>query len=158
MTYTVKSTEAAWDLANKLFPTDYIHNPNTSERAGYPVYESTCSDYRFAHINDLCTRIEVVLEDYTCINIYIEEYASEAMTEIKDLPVEEQAKRLYKQIIRVIKAEGSAICSLFGVEYRFEYIDAFFGVELHINGRYEGDLTNAYEIYDLLLGCFEENS
>lgn len=70
--YTAHSIEEAWAIADKLFPSDYMHDSEWSERAGYPVYVSTNSDMPLAHINDLNARLEVVLPDYTCINIWIE--------------------------------------------------------------------------------------
>ena len=69
--YEAYSEEEAWNIANQIFPTDYEYDAALSARAGYPVYPSTCSDYRFAKINDLNARLEVVFEDYTCVNIWI---------------------------------------------------------------------------------------
>lgn len=88
-TYTVNSTEAAWQLANKIIPTDYLFDAAASERAGYPVYNTTSEDpaMRYVHINDLCARLEVVLPDYTCVNIYIDEQAEQQ----SEQPAEEEA-------------------------------------------------------------------
>lgn len=69
--YEAYSKEEAWNIASKIFPTDYEYDSALSARSGYPVYPSTCSDYRFAKINDLNARLEVVFEDYTCVNIWI---------------------------------------------------------------------------------------
>lgn len=90
MTYTVNSTKAAWELANTIIPTDYIYDAELSERAGYPVYNTTSNDpaMRFVHINDLCARLEVVLPDYTCVNIYIDEQAEQQ----NEQPAEEEAE------------------------------------------------------------------
>lgn len=31
--------QEAWNLANKMFPTDYQKDEESSKRAGYPIYE-----------------------------------------------------------------------------------------------------------------------
>ena len=37
----VKSTAEAWEAANKMLPTDYQKDEESSQRAGYPIYRST---------------------------------------------------------------------------------------------------------------------
>lgn len=34
----VSSVKEAWELANRLFPTDYEKDEDRSSRAGYPIY------------------------------------------------------------------------------------------------------------------------
>jgi len=90
--YTATSKEEAWKIADSIFPTDYEYDSYLSSRSGYPVYPSTSSEYRFAKINDLNARLEVVLEDYTCINIWIEEeeVTEEEIETLEELKEEEQ--------------------------------------------------------------------
>lgn len=75
MYITVNSTEAAWNEANKLFPTDYMKDDWKSERAGYPVYVST-ADENESWISDLNVRLELNIFKGKAIEttvIYIEE-------------------------------------------------------------------------------------
>lgn len=71
MAITVNSRKAAWELANKLFPTDYLKDEDASSNAGYPVYWSTDRD-RNAWISDLNCRLEINIGAETT-NIWIEE-------------------------------------------------------------------------------------
>lgn len=70
----VNSREEAWELVNRLFPTNYEKDDIGSENAGYPVYKSTSSneEYRFAQIADLNCRLEVN-DGIQTMNIWIEE-------------------------------------------------------------------------------------
>ena len=65
----------AWQLADEIFPTDYMKNDVASENAGYDIYEST-ADGCFAHISDLGCRLEVNLDNGKTVNIWIEEQPS----------------------------------------------------------------------------------
>ena len=69
-----KSMEEAWDIANRMFPTDYLASPFYSERAGYPVYTTTSDDEKFNdfHINDLGCRLELCMGAKT-VNVWVEE-------------------------------------------------------------------------------------
>lgn len=48
----------AWELADRMFPTDYLKDDVASERAGYPIYMSTLKD-SMDRICDLGIRLEV---------------------------------------------------------------------------------------------------
>lgn len=61
-----------------------------------------------------------------------------------------RAKIMYKQIMRQIKSEGRAECELYGVHYRFDYIDDFFGCEVYRNGEYAGDFRHGYDIFEMI--------
>lgn len=67
---TVKTIEAAWEAANKLFPTDYQKDEESSQRAGYPIYRSTAADHFHFYICDLNDRLEVNLDNES-VNIWI---------------------------------------------------------------------------------------
>ena len=61
MNVTVSTKERAWQLADKLFPTDYMKDEHDSLRAGYPVFNTTSEDDRYTgfHISDLNTALEL---------------------------------------------------------------------------------------------------
>ena len=81
----VMSREAAWAEVDKIFPTDYQKDENTTERAGYPVYKST-ADNTNAWISDMGCRLEVNLPDGKSVNIWIEESEEEQKKEDGTLP------------------------------------------------------------------------
>lgn len=61
MNITVSTKEKAWQLADKLFPTDYMKDEHDSPRAGYPVFNTTSTDDKYTgfHISDLNTALEL---------------------------------------------------------------------------------------------------
>lgn len=69
-----RSREEAWLLANKYFPTDYMKNDFLSDRAGYPIYETTSSspEYYNFHISDLNTALELNMGSKT-VRIWIDQ-------------------------------------------------------------------------------------
>lgn len=71
MKYTAKTIKEAWEIADRLFETDYLKDDTASERAGYDVYKSTLPG-SIAHINDLGNRIEVIDNEYHITNVWIE--------------------------------------------------------------------------------------
>lgn len=73
--YTVDSREQAWILANQIFPTDYMKDEMASINAGYPIYQSTCSDERFLwhHISDLNCRLELNMGMNETVTIWIDD-------------------------------------------------------------------------------------
>lgn len=77
----VKSIDAAWREANRIFPTDYIINSKRSAIAGYSIYESTSKDekYEYHWISDLGNRLEVNMERET-VMIWIDEEEIKGMT------------------------------------------------------------------------------
>lgn len=81
----VTSRKAAWDEANKIFPTDYQKDENATARAGYPVYRST-ADSTNAWISDMEDRLEVNLPGGKSVNIWIEESEEEQKNERGALP------------------------------------------------------------------------
>lgn len=66
----VKTREAAWKEADKLFPTDYEKDLDSTRRAGYPIYRSTTEGHFYFYICDLGDRLEVNMNDET-VNIWI---------------------------------------------------------------------------------------
>ncbi|MDD3029861.1 MAG: hypothetical protein PHS57_06250 [Alphaproteobacteria bacterium] len=68
----VASIKEAWEKANEVFPTDYIKDENSSERAGYPIFRSTAEGHYYDYICDLGCRLEVNLSDGNVVNIWIE--------------------------------------------------------------------------------------
>ena len=47
MIATVATKEKAWQLTDKLFPTDYSRNEPDSLRAGYPIFNTTSTDSKY---------------------------------------------------------------------------------------------------------------
>ena len=67
----VSSVKEAWELANRLFPTDYEKDEERSIRAGYPIFYSTANGVN-AWISDLGNRLELNYADGKSENIWIE--------------------------------------------------------------------------------------
>lgn len=84
--YAVVGIENAWNLANDLFPTDYIKDDERSANAGYPVYYSTADGVN-AWISDLGCCLELNLPDGTSININIKvkEYSESELAETLEI-------------------------------------------------------------------------
>lgn len=81
----VTSIKEAWDEANRIFPTDYMKDEQSSHRAGYPIYRSTADGVN-AWISDLNCRLEVNIQnpktkEIKSTNIYIEEEPKMSVTE-----------------------------------------------------------------------------
>lgn len=68
----VKTTAEAWETANKMFPTDYQKDEESSQRAGYPIYRSTAEGHYSFYICDLNDRLEVNMNGES-VNIWIRE-------------------------------------------------------------------------------------
>ena len=67
----VDSKKAAWDLAGRLFPTDYEKDEPGTKKAGYPIYKSTNPEVN-AWISDLGDRLELNYPNGNSENIWIE--------------------------------------------------------------------------------------
>lgn len=72
----VASVKEAWELANRLFPTDYEKDEQSSSNAGYPIYQSTAEGVN-AWISDLGNRLELNYPDKPSENIWIEQEQEE---------------------------------------------------------------------------------
>lgn len=66
----VSSVKEAWELASRLFPTDYEKDEDRSSRAGYPIYYSTAEGMN-AWISDLNNRLELNYSNGESENIWI---------------------------------------------------------------------------------------
>ena len=77
--YEVFGKDAAWALANDLFPTDYEYDSRCSQNAGYPIYYSTAFGVN-AWISDLNTCLELNLPDGSSIRVNIKQ----PFTAVKD--------------------------------------------------------------------------
>ncbi len=67
---TAQSTFKAWEIANEIFPTDYMKDEQASKNAGYPIYKSTAQGVS-AWISDLENRLEVNFPDGKSVNNWI---------------------------------------------------------------------------------------
>ena len=78
MNATVSTRKRAWQLADKLFPTDYMKDEHDSLRAGYPVFNTTSTDDKYTgfHISDLNTALELNMGAET-IRINIQDQEAE---------------------------------------------------------------------------------
>lgn len=68
---TAKNVKEAWEIVDKMFPTDYIKDERSSENAGYDVYRSTVDGGFYNYICDLGNRLEVNFDDGKTINVWI---------------------------------------------------------------------------------------
>lgn len=68
----VTTIKEAWELANRLFPTECKYDEQGSKNTGYPIYMST-KEGSNAHISDLGVRLELNYDDRPSENIWIEE-------------------------------------------------------------------------------------
>lgn len=62
----VENVREAWEVADKIFPTDYMKDDQSSNNAGYPIYRSTAegmTNFWYNTICDLGCRLEVNLCD-----------------------------------------------------------------------------------------------
>lgn len=71
--FTVASRNEAWELCNKLFPTDYEYDTERSHNAGYDIYSTTRQYGEFQWVSDLNTTLELNLAGCKTIYIDIEE-------------------------------------------------------------------------------------
>lgn len=67
MRIEANSRKMAWEIADKLFPTDYIFDSQMSVGAGYDIYIGPYGDY----ISDLGTRLELNFTNGESKNIWI---------------------------------------------------------------------------------------
>ncbi len=58
----VRTREEAWKEVDKIFPTDYYKDEQSSQTAGYPILRSTADDVN-AWISDLNCRLEVNIQN-----------------------------------------------------------------------------------------------
>ena len=103
MGYTVNSVKTAWDKANEIFPGDYLHDAELSERAGYPIYMSTVKG-SMDHISDLGCRLEVNIGAES-INIWIKE--DPEITELKKEVAELKAALEKEEEWKVSETSGT---------------------------------------------------
>lgn len=68
----VKTEADAWELANRIFPGDYEHDPESLSLAGYPIHKSTQPGSN-ARICDLNNRLQLTYDNGHLENIWIEE-------------------------------------------------------------------------------------
>ncbi|MEA5041339.1 MAG: hypothetical protein VB053_02245 [Oscillibacter ruminantium] len=78
----VATIQDAWKEVNKIFPTDYEKDEDSSRRAGYDIYRHPTLNY-YNRICDLGCRLEVLTGEYgeTVTNIWIEEEVAEESNE-----------------------------------------------------------------------------
>ena len=97
----VNSKEAAWNEANKIFPTDYELDQHRSENAGYGIYFSTADGIN-AWISDLGDRLEVNLPDGSSVNIWVMNPKSRVSAQ-KFIPTTVLESRIHSMIFRSLQ-------------------------------------------------------
>lgn len=75
----VSSVKEAWELANRLFRTDYEIDEERSRNAGYTIYHSTEEGVN-AWIADLKNRLELNYHDGSTDSIWIEQDKDKSST------------------------------------------------------------------------------
>lgn len=80
----VKTVKDAWDLADRLFPTDYEFDAGRSANAGYKIYHTTNEELN-AWISELGDRLELNYPDGHSENIWIESNKTKDITAIVGL-------------------------------------------------------------------------
>ena len=117
-TMRTNNREQAWEIANEVFPTDYMKNEAKSSRAGYDIYESTAEGV-FAWISDLQDRLEVNLDNGTTIIIWIDEEPKFKEYQIEDaLQVLDKAIYKIDDIIDEKLAEATGIAKAREIMYK----------------------------------------
>lgn len=82
----VKNIREAWNLADRLFPSDYQLDESRTANAGYKVYYST-DPQMHAWISDLGNRLELNYSDGKFENIWIDCYETSASVNPKLHPL-----------------------------------------------------------------------
>lgn len=93
---TVRNIKAAWEEADKIFPTDYIKDEEASLKAGYSVYRSTAIN-NSSYICDLGDRLEINLANGKTTNIWI-------------IPEQKRVWFIAKTYINQVGADVSVLC------------------------------------------------
>lgn len=87
--FKAETIREAWEIVNNYFPSDYMKDEESSERAGYPIYRSTVDNEKayYNYICDLGDRLEINLVDEnwksTTINVWVEDMKSKLLNELR---------------------------------------------------------------------------
>lgn len=126
MNATVSTRERAWQLADKLFPTDYIKDEHDSLRAGYPVFNTTSTDDKYTgfHISDLNVALELNMGAET-IRINIEDQEAEIKNNFDKLLQYVSDKRKSAELHSKIKALSGDTKSIDGFRPYLGIVDEY---------------------------------
>lgn len=124
----VATVKEAWELANRLFPTDYEHDEQGSKNAGYPIYMSTLKGSN-AHISDLNVRLELNYDDGQSENIWIEEKMKKDNVAVVGMYVE---KTVFGEV-KVTEVQEITYHYIQGMVNK-KLDDGRFGIELTLDG------------------------
>lgn len=122
----VKTTAEAWETANKMFPTDYQKDEESSQRAGYPIYRSTAEGHYSFYICDLNDRLEVNMNGES-VNIWIREEEQGEDVEVTVIAKTGETRTYktyaeYRKEFRFFWSSGKESKYEDGVEQHFEKI------------------------------------
>lgn len=134
--------QQAWEIANEIFPTDYIKNETKSKRAGYDIYESTAEGV-LAWISDLSDRLEVNLNNGKTITIWINE-----KPKFKEWQIEDALQVIDKAIYRIDDIVDDRLAKETGISKAREQLYAAFG-EIAKILKEQYPESNLFEAYNL---------
>lgn len=134
--------ERAWEIANEVFPTDYLKNEARSKRAGYDIYESTAEGI-FAWISDLNDRLEVNLDNGTTITIWINE-----KPKFKEWQIEDALQVIDKAIYKIDDIVDDKLAQATGIaEAREKLYGAYGEIAKILKEQYpESNLLERYNL------------
>lgn len=134
--------EQAWEIANEIFPTDYIKNEAKSKRAGYDIYESTAEGV-LAWISDLSDRLEVNLDNGKTITIWINE-----RPKFKEWQIEDALQVIDKAIYRIDDIVDDRLAKETGIsKAREQLYEAYGEIAKILKEQYPE--SNLFEAYNL---------
>ena len=134
--------EQAWEIANEIFPTDYIKNEAKSKRAGYDIYESTAEGV-LAWISDLSDRLEVNLDNGKTITIWINE-----KQKFKEWQIEDALQVIDKAIYKIDDIIDDRLAKETGIsKAREQLYEAYGKIANILKDQYPE--SNLFEAYNL---------
>ena len=137
-----KNREQAWEIANEIFPTDYIKNEAKSKRAGYDIYESTAEGV-LAWISDLSDRLEVNLDNGKTITIWINE-----KQKFKEWQIEDALQVIDKAIYKIDDIIDDRLAKETGIsKAREQLYEAYGKIANILKDQYPE--SNLFEAYNL---------
>lgn len=131
MNIKVSSVKEAWELASRLFPTDYEKDEERSSRAGYPIHHSTAKNVN-AWISDLGNALELNY-DGKSENILIEQNMTDP------------SRFSYKIFISDSSDAVSLIASGLRASSEQNFVEVCYGSACASTGKYIGIIPDIYK-------------
>ncbi len=131
MNIKVSSVKEAWELADRLFPTDYEKDEGRSSRTGHPIYYSTVENTN-AWISDLGSALELNY-DGKSENILIEQN------------IADPSGFSYKIFISDSSDAVSLIASGLRASSKQNFVEVCYGSACASMGKYMGIIPDIYK-------------